>query len=150
MHLDVAFDTFNPDDLPESDESLLTRLDCLINAGLSPEDFQKVFVECWKCKGLMARRNVCFHSCADVKASQEFDPLDRFSLLHCTVSGGLKRESFEALMSYCGDCDKYMTHRTSLHHDCVLFAAYFGEDLAERLGEDLAEHLGEDLAMDLV
>lgn len=125
------FEKFNPTNLPESDESLLTRLDCLINAGLSPVDFQKVFAECERCSALIARRNAHFHRCATVLASKAFAPLDRASLIHCTGTEGLKPESFEDLMSYCEDCDKFMTYRTSLHHDCVLFKLTFGEQAAE-------------------
>lgn len=130
---DIAFEKFNPDRLPESDESLLTRLDSLVNAGLSPRDFQKIFTECEKCAALTARRNVHFHSCAVVLASKPFAPLDRASLIHCTGTEGVRPESFEDLMSYCEDCDKYMTYRTSLHHDCVLFKLTFGDELGDEM-----------------
>lgn len=125
------FDQFSPEELPESDESILTTMDRMTNAGLSSIDFQRAFIQCWKCRGMIARRNVHFHSCASVKTSEEFAPLDRVSLLHCTGTEGLTEQSFEALMSYCDDCEKYMTYRASLHHDCVFFDTYLGEDLAE-------------------
>lgn len=112
---------------------MLTRMDRLTNAGLSPTDFQRAFIQCWKCNGVVARRNAHFHSCALVKASKEFAPLDRVELLHCTGTEGLTNRSFEALMSYCRDCDKFMTYRASLHHDCVFFDTYLGEDLAEEV-----------------
>lgn len=127
LRADIVFDTFNPDELPESEESILTRLDCMINAGLSHAEFKSVFTQCKKCKGLIARRNVHFHCCATVMAMQEFTPLDRASLLHCTGTEGLKPKSFEALMSFCDDCNKIMTHRTSLFHDCVFLKKYCEE-----------------------
>lgn len=131
--IDIVFEKFNPNDLVESDDTLLTRLDCLMNAGLSPVDFQKIFTECDLCSALIARRNIYFHRCATVLASRAFAPLDRTSLIHCTGTEGLKPESFEDLMSYCRDCDKFMTYRTSLHHDCVLFKLTFGEEIDERM-----------------
>lgn len=110
---------------------MLTTVDRMTNAGLSPTDFKRAFIQCSKCKGMVACRNVYFHCCVSVETSEEFAPLDRIELLHCTGTEGLSERSFEALMSYCDDCDKYMTHRASLHHDCVFFATYLGEDLAE-------------------
>lgn len=85
-------------------------------------------MQCKKCDALTASRNALFHCCATVQASEDFAPLDRTELLHCVGTEGLKPKSFEALMSYCDDCEKFMTHRASLHHDCVFFKTYFGED----------------------
>lgn len=50
------------------------------------------------------------------------------SLLYCTGTEGLRPASFEALMSYCKDCNKFMTHRALLHHNCVSLDMEFGKD----------------------
>lgn len=119
--IDVVLDTFKPSDLPESDESRLARLDTLVNPGLCETEFKSLFIQCFDCEAVVARRNTHYHSCPEVKASKAFAPLDRTSLLHCIGTGGVKPESFADLMSFCTepDCQKFMTYRASLHHDCV-------------------------------
>lgn len=116
---------------------MLTTMDRMTDAGLSATDFQRAFIQCQKCKGMIARHNIYFHQCASVETSEEFAPLDRVSLLHCTGTEGLTERSFEALMSYCDDCEKYMTYRASLHHDCVLFDTYFGEEFGEEFAMEM-------------
>lgn len=116
-----------------------------MDAGLSPAEFVQVFMQCAKCAAVTARRNVHFHSCVNVRTSVSFAPLDRIDLLHCVATDGLKPECFEALMSYCEDCDKFMTHRAGLHHDCVFFKMYFGEDLGTYLESDLDMSTEDDL-----
>lgn len=126
LSVDIVFDTFYPNALPESDESVLARLDTLVNPGLSDVELRAVFIQCGICKAMTTRRNVHYHSCAEVSASVAFAPLDRVSLLHCVGTGGLKPESFRDIMSVCGnsDCSKFMTYRSSLHHDCILEQLY--------------------------
>ncbi|KAF9456027.1 hypothetical protein BDZ94DRAFT_1315569 [Collybia nuda] len=96
---DIGFDQFDPDTLAESDESLLWKLDSFADAGLLYADLCVVFVQCGKCKALTARCNIHYHQCQ---------------------TEGIRHESFEDLMSFCGLCQRFMTHRAALLHDCEL------------------------------
>lgn len=130
-YVDIVFDKFVPDRLPESDDTLLERLDSLFNAGISDVELRRVFIQCDYCAAMTARRNVHFHRCAAVIASQPFTPRDRLSLLYTTDTEGLKPESFEALFSSCVYCSKFMTCRTSIHHDCLFEARYKAAGLTQ-------------------
>lgn len=128
--VDVMFDQFDPDTLPESDESLLSRLDRLVNAGLLYTEFHDLFIQCRKCKAMTAHGNVHYHQCHMVLSTPRFAPLDRFSLLYCSRIEGLHNDSFEDLMSYCGMCQRFMTHRAGLLHRCALDRYFAGmEDI---------------------
>lgn len=126
--VDVVFDQFDPDALPESDDSLLSRLDSLVNAGLLYANFHAMFIQCSKCKAMTARRNVHYHRCDVVLSSPRFAPLDRTSLLYCSRLEGIHNDSFEDLMSYCGMCQRFMTYRAGLLHRCELDQYFAGMD----------------------
>lgn len=124
VYVDVTFDKFTPDKLLESDDSLLERMDSLFNAGITGAELHRVFIQCDYCDAMTARHNIHFHRCAVVAVSQPFTPRDRLALLYSTEAEGLKPGRFEALLTSCMRCKKFMTSKTSIHHDCLFEARY--------------------------
>ena len=118
--LDFQFDIFNPLAIPPSDFLLLVELDALVDAGISPAQFQGLFAQCSQCQVCITRRNLSHHSCKTALSSLPANSVgDRNQLLHCVRSDGLPVARFEAVFIHCISCNRIMTNRASTYHDCV-------------------------------
>lgn len=115
---------FDPALAPPPDYTLIALLDAFLDAGISKDNFEVLFIQCKKCNTILLRRNVDYHECtkalATDKEAHSVDE-DKEYLLHGIESSGLSMDRFEAVFSYCGSCSKYMTHAASSVHDCLLW-----------------------------
>lgn len=118
--VDLKLDTFDPQAVLPSDFYLLVQLDSVVDAGITPASFQQLFTECRACHTCIARLQLMHHDCATMLSMLPGSSSgDRVRLLQAVSSDGLPPARFEALFFHCKSCDRIMTHRASVYHDCV-------------------------------
>jgi hypothetical protein len=76
------------------------------------------------CHYILLCQNIDYHECKKaLPGAQEVHSVDQDREYHLygIQSSGLSMDHFEALFSYCGSCNKYMTSNASRFHDCLLW-----------------------------
>lgn len=127
LHLaDVTFDTFDPSKVPLPDYALILKMDWFFDAGITREQFSRLFIQCEECHTCLPRQNTYYHSC-DQALSQHQKVLSHEDDKEYILQGqtcGLPVDRFSSLFANCQSCDKFMTREASRFHDCVMERQY--------------------------
>lgn len=122
---DVEFLSFTPENLSQSESSLLIQID---TKGISKADFAELIAFCSSCKTYMTRRSVVSHKRCGYRAHPAYEESPTKTLLRLLVTsgdhtGGLSEAQFCALFSRCPHCFLFMTWDAARFHDCIFDAS---------------------------